>query len=198
LPVAIFEAKSFGVGTFSPPSSATCSSTAKAGSTASTPRPVQQQRPRQLPPDQPQLLCHPAAAHPRRPRTRRPRPHLLLPLLLSLRLPVLPISSTPRHLDRSDRQSHRLSRSGETPVFRLCPCCSPPQSKNRHFDRSNSQPHRELRSGETRCSTQTLPESTNRRHRDNSRSLSYAHFCTKRRRPNDISNLRFDIEANRA
>ncbi len=33
------------------------------------------------------------------------------------------LTKNQRHLDRSNRQSHRLLRSGETPAFCLCLCC---------------------------------------------------------------------------
>jgi hypothetical protein len=45
---------------------------------------------------------------------------LLLPLLLRA-LSNLKSKNT-RHLDRSNRQSHRLLRSGETLAFRFCRC----------------------------------------------------------------------------
>jgi hypothetical protein len=101
---------------------------------------------------------------------------VVCPFLLSSRrdlllpLPFLPSQNTQknRHLDRSDSQFYRESRSGETPAFRSCLCrclpfCCHPAGicfcfclfslrktpKNRHLDRSDSQFYRESRSGET-------------------------------------------------
>jgi hypothetical protein len=54
-----------------------------------------------------------------------PEGNLLLSLLLLLPLLALFYTYTPknsRHLDRSDGQHHRPSRSGETPAFRFCSC----------------------------------------------------------------------------
>jgi hypothetical protein len=93
--------------------------------------PYQLPHPPQLPSSRPERWTAPSSITQR----RDPRISLLLLLVLLLQLPVLPNLNPPknsRHLDRSDGQHYRPSRSGETPAFRFCCCLSfttptPPQ-----------------------------------------------------------------------
>jgi hypothetical protein len=141
-----------------------------------TPKPLPTQKTRRpnramRPPSHPQnhIIPKPAASsRPSKPRhlSRTAQPYRTRPNHV---IPTEAMQShrtrlKPRHLDRSDRQPHRLSRSGETPVFRFCRCLSPSSTpeEDRHFDRSGSRHHREQRSGETRFSTQALPQPKNR------------------------------------